>query len=87
MTIKTAQTLQRAIEKELANPKHLSRVHGRRGTYTLGCRGPLCRKANRDYSRQWKTTLTSRGSYEAPDRDAIMAEYIARINESLLESA
>lgn len=87
MTIKTAQTLQRAIEKELANPKHSGRVHGRRGTYTLGCRGPLCRKANRDYGRARLNSLTPLGPYEAPDRDAIMAEYIARINETLPESA
>lgn len=29
-------------------------VHGRRYGYRLGCRGPLCTKANRDDIRQYK---------------------------------
>lgn len=51
------------VREELADPRFSDRTHGIRGTYAKaadggkGCRGPLCRKAERDegaekYARQ-----------------------------------
>lgn len=80
-------SLIRAIEKELANPKHSHRVHGRRWTYNAGCRGPLCRKANRDYGRERHTSEAPRGPYAARDRDALMDAYIERLNQPQEQSA
>lgn len=42
------------VAEELADPRFTSRTHGTRGTYARasdggkGCRGPLCKKAERD---------------------------------------
>lgn len=35
--------------EELTNPLYKNRTHPNRRTYDFGCRGPLCRKASRDY--------------------------------------
>lgn len=37
--------------EELLAPEYAAYVHGRRATKALGCNGPMCRKANRDYGR------------------------------------
>lgn len=39
------------VKNELADPNFASRRHGSRATYALGCRGPLCRKKERDRAR------------------------------------
>lgn len=36
------------VRDELSDPEFINRTHGRRSTYAVGCRGPLCRKAERD---------------------------------------
>lgn len=36
------------IEQELDDPRWKTRTHGSIGTYVDGCRGPLCRRANRE---------------------------------------
>jgi len=36
------------IDEELANEKFQDRRHGWSGTYSSGCRGPMCTKAARD---------------------------------------
>lgn len=40
------------VLEEINDPGYLNRVHGRPATYNAGCRGPLCRKMNRDRARQ-----------------------------------
>jgi hypothetical protein len=84
---KTLETLRRAIELELANPAHASRTHGRRYTYRAGCHGPLCRRANREYMRRWINSANPVGPSEAHDREALMLEYLARIEEASAQSA
>lgn len=43
-----------AVRKELLDPAWSHRTHGSRKTYVVGCRGPLCTKAQRDYGRQYQ---------------------------------
>lgn len=40
------------IREELNDRKFKSRTHGARSTYAQGCRGPLCKKAERDRARR-----------------------------------
>lgn len=40
-----------ACREELLDPAYLAYQHGRRATKVLGCDGPMCRKAARDYGR------------------------------------
>ena len=40
------------VVKELSDPLFLGRTHGKISCYNEGCRGPFCRKVNRDRSRQ-----------------------------------
>lgn len=37
---------------ELSDPEYSKRSHHNVGTYDQGCRGPLCRKANREHPRR-----------------------------------
>jgi hypothetical protein len=39
------------VRTELADTKFIGRKHYSRGTYALGCHGPLCKKAERDRGR------------------------------------
>lgn len=39
------------VLEELTDPKFASRQHYSRATYALGCRGPLCKKGERDRGR------------------------------------
>ena len=39
------------VAAELADPHFLTRTHGKKATYQAGCRGPLCRKAERERKR------------------------------------
>lgn len=36
------------IHQELDDARFATKTHGRRSTYMAGCRGPLCRKSERD---------------------------------------
>lgn len=36
------------IREEIEQEDYLNLQHGRPNTYNMGCRGPLCRKANRE---------------------------------------
>ena len=40
------------VVEELDDPRFANRQHGSRATAALGCRGTLCRKAERDRSRR-----------------------------------
>jgi hypothetical protein len=39
------------VREELSDPKYWGRKHYSRATYASGCRGPLCRKSERDRGR------------------------------------
>jgi hypothetical protein len=41
------------IREEIEDPRFLSKRHGTRVAYNAGCRGALCRKANRDNMRKY----------------------------------
>lgn len=41
-----------AIRAELTDEDFITRKHYSRSTYALGCRGPLCQKAERDRGRK-----------------------------------
>lgn len=47
----TEAQVRSAVDAELRDPDYLNREHGNIGTYTDGCRGPLCKKKSRDYGR------------------------------------
>lgn len=36
------------VFRELIDPRYENRTHGKKATGSVGCRGPLCRKAERD---------------------------------------
>lgn len=40
------------VRAELEDERYKTRVHYSRATYAEGCRGPLCRKAERDRGRR-----------------------------------
>lgn len=62
------------VREELNDPRFEGRVHGIRGTYAKcyrdggkGCRGPLCRKAERDAGHEKYTRRqAARGATRAP---------------------
>lgn len=37
---------------ELHDSRYVTRLHGSRSTYAIGCHGPLCKKAERDRGRR-----------------------------------
>ena len=45
------------VREELVDPKYLSRQHHSRSTSRDGCRGPLCRKAEREYKAKRNAQL------------------------------
>lgn len=50
------------IRAELSDPKYKKYTHGTRSTYARDCRGPLCRKSERDRSaRRHEIIQASRG--------------------------
>lgn len=42
------------MRDELSDPGWLDHRHGERTTYKKGCHGPLCKKAMRDYGREYQ---------------------------------
>lgn len=40
------------VQLELSDPFYTDRTHGKKPTYQSGCRGPLCRKNERDTKRR-----------------------------------
>lgn len=44
--------LWRQVMEELKSAPYRTRSHHNVGTYNQGCRGPLCRKANREHPRR-----------------------------------
>lgn len=60
------------IAAEIEDERYLSSTHGRASTYNTGCRGPLCRMANRE-----KTTPDAKRLYKARERDDELKIYLA----------
>lgn len=52
MTDAELADLWRQLVSELLNEKFQGRTHGNRRTRDAGCKGPLCKKAQRDYGRR-----------------------------------
>ena len=46
--METEEELIVEVLAEIEEVKYLTLSHGKRSTYSAGCRGPLCRKAERD---------------------------------------
>lgn len=76
------------VREELLDPRFENRTHGTRGTYAKaadkgkGCRGPLCRKAERDQgankyarrqARQGKVARTGLKDDKVRERDDLLA--------------
>jgi hypothetical protein len=40
------------VKRELEDERFSGRTHHKKATYAKGCRGPLCRKAERDEARE-----------------------------------
>jgi hypothetical protein len=83
--------LPRKVQHELLNPKYRKWKHASHSTYSDGCSGPLCLKAERDRSRrryrqkraqlgkpQVKERPIARLDFEEEERiDAIVEWYLA----------
>jgi hypothetical protein len=72
------------VRQELEDLKFLTRKHYSRSTYALGCRGPFCRKAEKDRGRKRnKSRALDNGKVYVPnnkirsdERDGILQELI-----------
>lgn len=52
---------------ELKDLRFITRTHGCRATYALGCRGPMCRKSERDNTRErWGKRQAAKGKKVKP---------------------
>jgi hypothetical protein len=45
------------VRLELLDPKYLTRTHHKKATYAKGCRGPLCRKEEREEGERKRQAL------------------------------
>lgn len=64
------KTVNLDIFVELTDEKFLSRQHYSRATYAHGCRGPLCKKAERDRGRKRsERRAEDKGREYAPNED------------------
>lgn len=75
------------IREEIEDPRFLGKRHSLRSTYTLGCRGPLCKKGNRDDMRKYNKVRGAQFTKTSPlDKyseilDAITVWYLAKIEQ------
>lgn len=70
------------VVKELSDPLYLGRTHGKISCYNEGCRGPFCRKVNRDRSRQMygnKTNVKRHRQRRQHKEDEMLALLAANI--------
>lgn len=75
----TLTTLADAIITELSNSRLANRTHGLRTTYDSGCRGPLCRKANRDRMRVVKKGIPQKRFHGTEEMlEKLIAEHKAQ---------
>lgn len=87
------EELARAIADEINDPAYAGRTHGRRGCVNAGCKGPLCRKFNRDrqrilYQQSNPIAKRRRGVTSDPELDLFLDELIeAHANQRSLARA
>jgi hypothetical protein len=79
--------LAQEVSDELADEKYITLSHYNRNTYAKGCRGPLCRKSERDLRRKQAAERNpSRKKYykepEAIARDAYLDLVIATLKSN-----
>lgn len=71
------------VRDELIDQDFINRTHGRRATYAKNCRGPLCRKAERDrgFTRQRSMAglppAAAEPDTKARDRDVLLNRAMA----------
>jgi hypothetical protein len=72
------------VKRELDDPEYASRTHYKKATYAKGCRGPLCRKLERDEARAATEAAAKAAGREyiprptpAQERDALLDEIVA----------
>lgn len=53
-------SLKQLTEKVLKELTDFTRIHGKKSSYESGCLGPLCRRANRDYTRAYHQRKSDR---------------------------
>lgn len=79
------------MREELSHPDWLGESHGHRRLYRRGCRGPLCKKAARDYGRKYmreaqgygeRTRVTRAQKYDVL-LDLYLSEYTKNIARRL----
>lgn len=57
------ESVWRDVCEELTDPPYRNRSHHNPKTYNVGCRGPLCRKAIRDYMRRDRVNSSTQSRY------------------------
>lgn len=69
------------VAEEVTNERFLNSTHGRAGTYTAGCRGPLCRMAQRERVTPEATRNTAARARDF-ELKAYLEFYLARKGET-----
>ena len=71
----STETWPEDVRAELEDPSFITRKHYSRATYALGCRGPLCRKAEKDRGRERnEVKAKDRGREYRPKRNPLEAK-------------
>jgi|SRR6478736_2577318 len=74
------------IKAEILDKAYAARTHGNRACYAAGCRGPLCRKAERDRGlirhrekaqEEGKTVTPKEAPHPARERDELLDRIIS----------
>jgi hypothetical protein len=77
------------VREELTDPRFTGRTHGKRGTYARasdggkGCRGPLCRKAERDEGHTRYARRQEKKGAERPARVGLRDDQVRARDEEL----
>lgn len=72
------------VVEELLDPRFLNRTHHKKATYAKGCRGPLCRKEERDMKERARIHRALRDDVELePRRQSRSSERDALLDECL----
>lgn len=80
-----------SVVAELSDPDYCNAEHGKRSTRNLGCTGPLCMKALRDWARDRARTKAAmaktRTKHSSRSQDYIEADmHLDKIHKAYLES-
>jgi hypothetical protein len=82
--------LARSVAEELSDEKYFGQSHYDRNTYYNGCRGPLCRKAERDnaakkYAEAHPDRKARARKPEAIARDAYLNQVLAILRSQTMQ--